>query len=593
MKRLFIIPLLLISICLSAAPIGEKRAREIAADFFKSASTRTAQPALNLEWAGDDFDAKVATRAAVNTDEALIYIYNRTDVKGYVIIAGDSNVEQAIVAFSYEKNFDVNNIPDGAKYLLSGWCRQIADARAKVIPISRTSTRADVGIIEKDYNTAEWNQSEPFNNEAPIINGGRSVTGCVATAMAIICYHNKWPDCGVGTTPEYSFVDANGAQYTIPANELGRTYQYDLMRSDNYQNGYTSSEGAAVAALMKDMGTSVKMQYSPSASGAFSTDVPNALYLHFKYSSKAQCINRYGYSYDEWVSMLRTNLDKYGPTYLSGASNTGGHAFVADGYATGGYFGINFGWGGAANGFYLLPNIGYVNGLDGIFYLEPDKSGVSKPKSCLELITLSAGDTTFRGIYETTFQYSVGVPFNMHIAGIYNSGYESFNGVLRINLCDSKGTVKEALYERAVTIEPYNTTGYFWYDLNIPSLIITKEIEYGDRIRIYAKDAGASEWTWVRSSSATGMNTEIIIKDVPDEIARSLAIDYVKDYKYLYFLPAQPVVATLYDSANVEKTSVGARANEIVKMDLSSCGAGEYRIEFKRGGEPYVLTLVF
>ena len=39
--------------------------------------------------------------------------------------------------------------------------------------------------------------------------------------------------------------------------------------------------------------------------------------------------------------------------YYDGASNTGGHAFVCDGYSEG-YFHFNWGWGGMSDGYFLL-----------------------------------------------------------------------------------------------------------------------------------------------------------------------------------------------------------------------------------------------
>ena len=86
MKKLLFIPLLFISVSLSAFPIGEKKAREIATQFFAQTVTRGAAVNLELEWAGVDINAAMTRGAVGDVDEALMYIYNRADSKGFVTL---------------------------------------------------------------------------------------------------------------------------------------------------------------------------------------------------------------------------------------------------------------------------------------------------------------------------------------------------------------------------------------------------------------------------------------------------------------------------------------------------------------------------
>ena len=80
MKKILVIPLLFIAVALSAAPIGENRAREIALSFFAKSATRSSAPAVELAWAGDNVMAvkERFNASATNLDESLLYIYNRT-----------------------------------------------------------------------------------------------------------------------------------------------------------------------------------------------------------------------------------------------------------------------------------------------------------------------------------------------------------------------------------------------------------------------------------------------------------------------------------------------------------------------------------
>ena len=52
--------------------------------------------------------------------------------------------------------------------------------------------------------TTIWNQTAPYNDQCPLSLGRKSVTGCVATAMAQIVNYHNWPQgTGAGT---YSYT---------------------------------------------------------------------------------------------------------------------------------------------------------------------------------------------------------------------------------------------------------------------------------------------------------------------------------------------------------------------------------------------------
>ena len=103
MKKIFsLLALLCTAFTLSAGPIGESRARQIAEEFFSLNTTRSVG-GLELEWAGDTITQNMTT--ALKPDSSLMYIYNLNGQDGYVIIAGDDSVAP-IVAFSFDAPFD-------------------------------------------------------------------------------------------------------------------------------------------------------------------------------------------------------------------------------------------------------------------------------------------------------------------------------------------------------------------------------------------------------------------------------------------------------------------------------------------------------
>ena len=44
-----------------------------------------------------------------------------------------------------------------------------------------------------------WNQDSPYNDLCPLYQGDRSVTGCVATAMAQVLKYHNYPVHGTGS----------------------------------------------------------------------------------------------------------------------------------------------------------------------------------------------------------------------------------------------------------------------------------------------------------------------------------------------------------------------------------------------------------
>ncbi len=582
-KILSIICLLLISTTLWAEPIGEQRAREIAEEFFAQHSTRAFMVNISLEWAGDTIGEDSATGNALDT--SLMYIYNRGNNSGYVIVAGDTNVNP-IIAYSLDTTLDTDNMAEATAAILDAWCRQVENARETAKPISGTTMRATTRSNDAiRYETAVWNQGAPFNNEAPVIDNNRAVTGCVATAMSIICHYNRWPEKGVGTTPAYSYTDMYGYTRNISSNTLGRKYDYDNMLM-NYNDGYTSVQGNAVAALMKDMGTSVKMMYHYNSSGAYDQDVVAAFTKYFSYSKGIQLAYGNSYSAEEWNNIIRENLRKYGPTYFSGSSNSGGHAFVVDGFDSGDYFHFNFGWGGVGNGYFLIPSIDYYMSQCAILYLEPDKNGTSKYRDNIQLYVLySNGEPFFTGINSFATSYATGETFECILGGFANFGSETFNGTIKLVLCDRNGNWKEELYSGNYNIEP----GYYSYYNYYVYPTITSTLEEGDRLRIYYKSFNFDEWQWARSYNESAVD-EVLVMGSPEDMAEGFYFKYDKSSNKLYVGNKHAMNLNIYNDQTNELVGWGEFKLNFTG-ELTGLPSGIYRIETSLGSDPYVLMV--
>lgn len=595
MKRFIAIPLILIAFSLSAAPIGEQKARDIASKFFAKSATRSSSVVLKMEWAGSDLEAATSNNSTTRSSatdneekESLVYIYNRIDTRGFVVIAGDDKVKQSILAFSHDNNFNMEDMPDGAKAILQGWCEQVAATRAN--KNIRTVTRAedsDTGDVVVKYETAKWAQGKPYNTYCPKHDGKGTLTGCVATAAGIICRYFEWPEKGEGTTPSYTHTDQS-VEYTVPENVLGRTYDYSKMKM-SYKDGYTEEEGQMVGALLYDIGTSIKMDYGVSASGAGTGTAAKSLVKYFGYSKGALYLRHAGRSEEEWTEMLQKNLSDYGPMQFAGYSSSGGgHSFVLDGYTDKNYFSINYGWGGTSNGYYLLPNSTYYKSQGATFYLVPDKDGSSEYKSHIMLRAFTtSGGTAYRGLCTNATEYSAGVRPRVYIA-IRNEGLVEFYGKICVAHCDKSGNIKKIIYTINKETNPLASSTTEWgYNSMVT---ISESIEPGDRLLAFYKEKDSEVWVRARAGESAAYE-EVLMCATPQEVAKSLKITYKKEIKTLSFYAKQAIQYSITNAKGALVASDKVKSFSTVDIDLSIFEKGKYTLSFASGGEPYTIEL--
>ena len=237
--------------------------------------------------------------------------------------------------------------------------------------------------------TCTWNQDDPYNFRCPedaAGPGGHVYAGCVATCMSQIMFYWRYPNQGTGSRQYYQ------APYGIISAHFDTTYNWNGM-TDNISNDYPWE----VALISFHTGVSVRMDYSPSGSGAFSIDVPGALINYFNYASTAQYLEKSGYSETTWENMIQANLNDGKPLYYSGRSSDGGHAFVCDGYEVGtpNLYHFNFGWSGASNGYYSLSDVnGFHSGQAFVRNITPGDAAYPYYATGADTLTTLAGSFT-------------------------------------------------------------------------------------------------------------------------------------------------------------------------------------------------------
>ena len=205
-----------------------------------------------------------------------------------------------------------------------------------------------------------YGQDAPYNNKCPILNGGRAVTGCVATAMAQVMYYYEYPKVGTGTV---TYTGGSDGAKTI--NLADYPFDWSNIIGDYSHSKFTTEQANAVATLMLACGAALNMNYSKDGSGSNTGDVPKVLKNNFGFDSNVAYSNatgNMGIIEDDWVYTIREELQKGHPIIYAGAPASGmsGHCFVIDGYKLKDgiyYYHLNWGWDGAYNGDYLIMNL--------------------------------------------------------------------------------------------------------------------------------------------------------------------------------------------------------------------------------------------
>lgn len=426
--------------------------------------------------------AKAKSRTATTASPSDAYYVFNNDAGGFVIIAGDDAVTP-VLGYTSTGSFDAENLPDGLKDLLKSYERQIA-ALGDSYQANQTATRAAF-TGEKLLKTAEWNQMAPFNKYTP----NNYVTGCVATAGAIVMKHHGYPAKGTGSH-SYTW---NGK--TLSAN-FEHTYDWASMPA--VYDGTNDAAFDGVARLMADLGVAVEMNYAKDGSGAYIGNLVTALQKYYGYSKLSHLMAIEDVGAEAWNGRLREEIDANRPVlYAASDPAGGGHAFVIDGYKDES-FSVNWGWGGYCNGFYQIGALNpesagkptgdkYNLGQTAVIGLQP--SDGTEKVSGMGFLT-NVGELQMLNMNITDVKKGQnGVIFS---APIGNTGDQPYTGEAAVALMNAKGEMREIVSSSSKTFNNLSRGSYY------PSLsfsfVSTVDAEPGDYLAIVAKEKGSSEY---------------------------------------------------------------------------------------------------
>ena len=249
MKKYLLFSLLILSVSLFAAERTSVEALRIADDFFASRSVTATRSATPITLAATSNQLLSAKKMQAYDAQPAFYVFNKGG-NAFVIISGDDEM-QPVLGYSLNREFSIDNLPANMLYWLETYQREYHFMRTTPVTEAyqaplKVSTRSYPESVSPLLGEIMWDQSAPYNDLCPEYNGTRSVTGCVATAMAQVMRYHKYPAKGKGSNSYTSQTLALAASFDFAST----TFDWDNMLPQYVSGSYTDDQAKAVATLM-------------------------------------------------------------------------------------------------------------------------------------------------------------------------------------------------------------------------------------------------------------------------------------------------------------------------------------------------------
>lgn len=336
---------LAMSLGANAAPINGSQASRIANMFINGRSAMYATTEM---------------RMVTQSSEVMpYYVFNIGDNEGFVIVAGDDAVNP-ILAYSYKGSFKIEDMPDNVKSVMTFYRDAITEIQKLNMPAKAMVHKADENREPvMPMLKSKWNQNAPFNNDCPDFGNGKCYAGCVPVAMSQIMNYHQWPAYEIGKIPGYKFYEYS--MYGDSNKE--RTLEALPPTTFNWKDAAKEKIGnpkfdEAVAEICRYAGQACRAAYGKNATGANTAEMLHGMMQYLDYSAGVSFISHNNFKNEEmWRDIIYDELSKGRPLILEGSPEDGpGHEFICDGYENGKYH-INWGWGGAYDGYFDLDSL--------------------------------------------------------------------------------------------------------------------------------------------------------------------------------------------------------------------------------------------
>ena len=299
----------------------------------------------------DGFASEVQSVTPMTYKGQTAYYVVQFAPQGWALISAD-DTSAPLLGYNTEGRFQTEDMPYNLQCQMDVYCDQIIDNANKYTEQhpnwksvdSRARRAANRAAKIDPLIQVKWNQTGSYKKYCPKTSKGQAIVGCVAVGMAQAMSVAQWPPRPQGDFgyqhDEFGYVHVNYDEEP--------DYDWAAILS-----GANSNDGAA--RLLWHCGVSVRMDYGYDGSGTQTSYIPGALKTYFKYPNSVAYYTRSSMSNDAWHEMILNEIQNGRAVAYSGhdPKKGYGHCFNLDGY-DGQWFNVNWGWGGANNGYFSL-----------------------------------------------------------------------------------------------------------------------------------------------------------------------------------------------------------------------------------------------
>ena len=197
--RIFLISLMSIAAvsAVQAAEVSQQKALATAKAFMSQVVAADNNGKESVMRASSATEGDVVSLNSVETGVKEVHAFNMSNGKGFVIVSGSDRTE-AVLGYSTSGTIDAN-MPPAMKSLLHSYAAQVMEAEQGGGEAAEQTS--DVFTVKQPVAPiikAQWYQEEPYSNMLETYKDENGVThhyltGCVATAMAMVVRYYQWP----------------------------------------------------------------------------------------------------------------------------------------------------------------------------------------------------------------------------------------------------------------------------------------------------------------------------------------------------------------------------------------------------------------
>lgn len=291
----------------------------------------------------------------LETDQLYIinYVFRSQAEVGFVVIGKNDSLPSPILAFSPSGRINLANVT--IRKLLENYSKEIkewSEGRMQLAMKDTVYYQRKKSVCLPLLKEISWHQKKPYNNEMPLVTKKEKYqVGCAAIAVGQIMKYYEHPCQGIGNS-SYIQTNEKGEEHPLVVN-------YDSLHIDwsTIKNKYDPQESVraskSVSQLLYHCALAAEVKLSPEVTTGYVRPIAMAFYKNFGYHPSIQTIRKNELPGPELQQLLVRELEANRPVLCCGLS----HFFVCDGFADD-YFHINWGWGGAMDGYFKLSAFG-------------------------------------------------------------------------------------------------------------------------------------------------------------------------------------------------------------------------------------------